>query len=100
MELLFVVDTTRLLVAAPLFLNKQSVASHKTVHGYNYRLTDADRSPCCEPEAGCPYAEKARLHDALVQHVITALRAGHQRGHGNKFDYGIENPDGLVITNW
>ena len=27
MELLFVVDTTRLLVAAPLFLNKQSVAS-------------------------------------------------------------------------
>ena len=65
---------------------------HKTVHGYNYRLTDADRSPCCEPEAGCPYAEKARLHDALVQHVIAALRAGHQRG--NKFDYGIENPDG------
>ena len=27
MELLFVVDTTRLLVAAPLFLNKQSAAS-------------------------------------------------------------------------
>ena len=65
---------------------------HKTVHGYNYRLTDADRSPCCKPEAGCPYAEKARLHDALVRHVIEARRAGHQRG--NKFDYGIENPDG------
>ena len=62
------------------------------MHGYNYRLTDTDRSPCCEPEAGCPYAEKSRLHDALVRHVIGALRAGHQRG--NKFDYGIENPDG------
>ena len=67
---------------------------HKSLHGYNYRLTDTDRSPCCEPEAGCPYAEKARLHDAIVRHVIDidALRAGHQRG--NKFDYGIENPDG------
>ena len=30
MELLFVVDTTRLLVAAPLFLNKQPVASQPT----------------------------------------------------------------------
>ena len=29
MELLFVVDTTRLLIAAPLFFNKQSVASHR-----------------------------------------------------------------------
>ena len=35
---------------------------------------------------------KARLNDAIVRHVIEALRAGHQRG--NKFDYGIENPDG------
>ena len=67
---------------------------HKTVHGYNYRLTDTctDRSPCCEPEAGCSYAEKARLRDAIVRHVIESLRAGHQRG--NTFDYGIENPDG------
>ena len=65
---------------------------HKTRHGYNYRDSDIERSPCCPPEAGCQYAEKARLHDSIVQQVISALEAGYSRGH--HYHYGIENPDG------
>ena len=65
---------------------------HKTHHGYNYRDSDIERSPCCPPEAGCQYAEKARLHDSIVQQVISALEAGYSRGH--QYHYGIENPDG------
>ena len=40
----------------------------------------------------CPYADKARLHDWIVQHVLQALQAGYTRGF--KYHFGIENPDG------
>ena len=63
---------------------------HKTAHGYNVRLTDAERSPCYPEQSGCPYGDEARLHDGIVKHVLHALQTGYTRG----FRYGIENPDG------
>ena len=65
---------------------------HKTRHGYNFRLTDDERNPCCPEQDGCPYGNKARLHDGIVRHVLQALQAGYTRGF--KYHFGIENPDG------
>ena len=53
---------------------------------------DAERSPCCQESVQCPYADKARLHDSVVQHVIAAFKASYEQGY--RYDFGIENPDG------
>jgi hypothetical protein len=53
---------------------------HKTVHGYNTRNTDTERTPCCPEGVMCKYADQARLHDSIVQHVLHALQAGYKRG--------------------
>ena len=65
---------------------------HKTAHGYNSRNTDAERTPCCTEDVECRHADKARLHDRIVQHVLHALKAGYDQGFN--FHFGIENPDG------
>ena len=65
---------------------------HKTAHGYNFRNIDAERTPCCPAEVNCKYADKARLHDRIVQHVLQALQAGYKRGFN--YHFGIENPEG------
>ena len=65
---------------------------HKTAHGYNFRLTDVECSPCCPEQSGCPYGDKARLHDGIVKHVLHTLQAGYTQGF--RYHFGIENPDG------
>ena len=64
----------------------------KTAHGYNYRINDEERNPCCDEDMACKYGDKARLHDSLVKHVIASFKASYKRG--NKYHFGVENPDG------
>ena len=42
---------------------------HKTVHVYNFRLTDTERNPCCPETSECPYADKACLDSAMPTYL-------------------------------
>ena len=55
---------------------------HKTVHGYSFRLTDTERNPCCPESSECPYADKARLHDGIVEHVLQHGKLTWGGGYG------------------
>ena len=80
MELLFVVDTTRLLISAPLFLNKQSVASQPSIVSLMHRspLTLALTLHVRWSLPASPAAPGSEVHPGRGVNC-----AGHDRGFNN-----------------
>ena len=64
---------------------------HITAHRYNYRRNNDECNLYCNPKVACPYADKTRLHDSIMKHMINTFHASYEKGL--RFDFSIKNPD-------